>query len=84
LSILLQGIEQRIEVHLFSAGVIGIDPRQHQNFADQGFEPVAFTGQARPEFFPFFRVARSANASAMRRRARGERSSWDTSRSNCR
>ncbi|MNY31619.1 hypothetical protein D3C86_1657880 [compost metagenome] len=55
LSILLQGMEQRIEIHVFSAGVIGIDARQYQNLADQRFEPVAFAGQARPELFPFFR-----------------------------
>ncbi|VVO42891.1 hypothetical protein PS712_06059 [Pseudomonas fluorescens] len=55
LSVLLQRIEQRVEIHLFRAGVIGIDPRQHQNFTDQCFEPVALTGQAWPEFFPFFR-----------------------------
>ena len=56
LSILLQGVEQRIEINLFSAGIVGIDPRQNQDFADQRFQSIALPSEARPEFFSFFRV----------------------------
>ena len=54
LGVLLQGTEQSIEVDVFGAGVVGVDPRQYQNLADQGFEAITFQGQARPELFPCF------------------------------
>ena len=54
LGVLLQRFKQRGEVDVFGAGVVGVDPRQYQDLADQGLQSIAFAGQARPEFFPFF------------------------------
>ena len=44
--VFLHRAEQRIEIDLFGAGLIGIDPGQSQDFADQRFQSVALTGQA--------------------------------------
>ncbi len=52
LGILLHAEQQRRQVDRFGAGMLGIEPRQGKNFADQGFQAIALTGQARPEFFP--------------------------------
>ncbi len=53
LSVTLQMMQDPVQVHRLGAAKVGIEARQHQNLADQRFQPITFATQARPEFLPF-------------------------------
>ncbi|MNJ55290.1 hypothetical protein D3C77_507730 [compost metagenome] len=73
LGILLHRLQHCIQVHRLGPRLFGIDSRQHQDFADQGFQAVAFAGQARPKRFALLRSGPlgqgQGNAQAGQRRA---------------
>ncbi|MNE36076.1 hypothetical protein D3C80_1298740 [compost metagenome] len=50
--VLAYAAEQGIEVDRLGMRLLGIDPGQGKDFADQVFQAVALAGQARPQGFP--------------------------------
>ncbi|OMP13374.1 hypothetical protein COLO4_01806, partial [Corchorus olitorius] len=56
LRILAYAIDHRIDVHRFGVCLLGIDPGEYEDLADQGLQAVAFAGQARPVGFTLLRL----------------------------